>query len=724
MLETDASSNNFLTKEWIKDRLAIEEAAAKISNIILSPDCFDFIKILSILGKAASVDRTYIIRFQGENRKIAYAYEWCDATDGASIKNSDFDIDRLFYPSLIKSLERNENVMVPDVEALPLEFLIEKDILKSRDVRSLLVIPVFLSLGSLAGSIGLENTKESREWLGEEVQNLRVIAGMISIYWERSEIFNALKKSEEKYKNLYEEVKKTEAVYRSLINSSADAIVMSDIEGEISYLNPSFINLFGWNLEEMRGKKANFMPHSEKYFHDKLMDNIIKNGSPCHNLESRRRTKEGKLVEVSLSVSRYDDHEGRPAGMLYIFRDITERKQLEAQLIQAQKMEAVGTLAGGIAHDFNNNLQGIFACTEILLMGKDKNHADYAKLKTIEKSAERASSLTKRLLVFGRKMDNRFEPVDLNHEIRQISNILDRTIPKMISIKLDLDKNIKMINADPAQLEQIMMNLGVNARDAMPEGGILSFKTEEIVLEEKFCDSNPCHKAGCYVLLSVSDNGCGMKEEVLGHIFEPFFTTKKKGKGTGLGLSMVYGIVKEHAGNIICTSVPGKGTIFKIYFPIAENMKTTTIEAESGDLIKGNNETILLVDDEETNRELGKEILEGFGYRTITARDGEDALECYRKNKDRINLIIMDLIMPGMGGTACLKEIIKFDPDAQIIIASGFTSDKSTLSGLKDSAKDFINKPYNIKMMLDVIHRVLSQRQPERSSYEQAYRNK
>jgi two-component system, cell cycle sensor histidine kinase and response regulator CckA len=707
MAEPDMLPKDFFTKEWIKDRLAIEDAVAEISKIILSPDCADFIKILSLMGKAASVNRTYIIRFQGANGKIVYAYEWCDATGAVSMKHRDHDLERLFYPSLIKVLERNENFMVSDIEAMPLESVIEQDILKSRNVRSLLVIPVFSSSGSLAGSIGFENTKESREWLWEEVQNLRVISGMISIYWERIEIFKALKQSEEKYRDLYEEVKKTEAVYRSLINSSADAIVMSDIDGEITYLNPSFINLFGWDLGEMRDKKVAFMPNSERYFYDRLMKDLVEKGNPCSNSECRRRTKDGKLMEVSLSASRYDDHAGKPAGMLFIYRDISERKQLEAQLIQAQKMEAVGTLAGGIAHDFNNNLQGIFACTEILLMGKDKNHSDYSKLKTIEKSVERAGNLTKRLLVFGRKMENKFEPVDLNHEIKQISNILERTIPKMISITLDLDSHISLINADPGQLEQVMMNLGVNARDAMPDGGVLTFKTEEIILDDKYTAANPCYKAGIYVQLSVSDSGCGMKEEVIEHIFEPFFTTKKKGKGTGLGLSMVYGIVRDHGGNITCTSVQGKGTTFKIFFPIAESMYKKKIETESEALIKGNNETILLVDDEETNRELGKEILEGFGYNTITARDGESALECYRENNDRIDLIIMDLIMPGMGGAVCLKEIIKFDPDAKIIIASGFTSDKSTLDTLKYAAKDFINKPYNIKMMLNVIQRVL-----------------
>jgi len=708
MSETEIFSGNVLTKEWIKDRLAIESAVAEISKMFLSPDCADFDHILSIIGKATSANRTYIVRFPDENGKVHYAYEWCDENNAVSMKNCSCDLDRLFHPLFIRRLECGENFMIPDIDALPPGYEIEKDIFRSRDVCSLLLIPVFSSSGMLIGSIGFENTKECREWLGEEVQNLRVISGMISIYWERCEVFNALKKSEEKYRDLYEEVKKAEAVYRSLINSSADAIVMSDMGGEIRYVNPSFNRLFGWTLEDMCDRSTSFIPPIEKYIYDTLVKDIVEKGAPCCNIETRRLTKEGKLIDVSLSISRYDDHEGMPAGMLYVYRDITERKQLEAQLVQAQKMEAVGALAGGIAHDFNNNLQGIFACTEILLMGKEKDHPDYEKLKTIERSAERASNLTRRLLVFGRKMENKFEPVDLNYEVSQVSIILGRTIPKMININIDLDQKIRMINADPGQLEQIMMNLGVNARDAMPDGGTLSFKTEEIRLDEKYCAVNPCYKTGDYVLLSVSDNGCGMKEDVLEHIFEPFFTTKKKGKGTGLGLSMVYGIVREHGGNVTCTSAPGKGTTFKIFFPITERINNEKPENKPERSIRTGSETILLVDDEETNRELGKEILEEFGYKTITAIDGESALECYINNKDAIDLIILDLIMPGMGGAICLKKILKFDPNAKIIIASGFTSEKSKSDILKYAAKEFITKPYNMKMMLDAIQKALS----------------
>jgi len=707
MIEGEMFSGNVLTKEWIKDRLAIEGAVVEISKIFLSPDGADINRILSIVAKAASVNRTHINRFRNGYEKIDYAYEWCDA-DAASMKERDHDMNMLINQRLIRRLESGENIMVPDIEALPPESVKERDLLRSRDVRSILIIPVFSSSGALVGSMGFENTRKCREWLGEEVQTLRVISEMLSTYWERSEVFAALGKNEIKYKELYEEIKKTEAVYRSVINSSADAILMSDMEGEIRYINPSFIHLFGWSLEEMQDISTPFIPESEKYIYNALIKDIVAKGNPCKSFETRRRTKEDKLIEVSISVSRYDDHEGEPSGMLYIFRDISERKQLEAQLIQAQKMEAIGTLAGGIAHDFNNNLQGILACAEILLMGKNKDHPDYAKLKTIEKSAERASNLTKRLLVFGRKMDNKFEPVDLNHEVRQVSSILERTIPKMINVVLDLDKNVRRIKADSGQLEQIIMNLGLNARDAMPDGGILSFKTEEITLDEKYCTANPCYKAGTYVLLSVADSGCGMEEEVLKHIFEPFFTTKKKGHGTGLGLSMVYGIVKDHGGDITCTSAYGEGTTFSIFFPVIDFINESKIEYLQEGIIKGNNETILFVDDEKTNRELGKEILEGFGYKAITAMDGESALECYCKNKDIIDLVVLDLIMPGMGGSKCLKKIIEFDPGAKVVIASGFISDKPTLDDLKYTARDFITKPYNIKMMLNAIQRVLS----------------
>jgi signal transduction histidine kinase len=446
----------------------------------------------------------------------------------------------------------------------------------------------------------------------------------------------------------------------------------------------------------------------EKSEHDRLISGIIESGIPCQDIETRRYTKDRRILNVSLSISRYDDHEGKPAGLLYLLRDISERKHLEAQLIQAQKMEAIGTLAGGIAHDFNNSLQAIFACTEILLMGKKVGDPDHSKLITIEKAIQRASKLTKRLLIFGRKMDNETIPVNLNNEIDQISQILKRTIPKMISIKFDLNEKIGMIKADPNQLEQVMMNLSINARDAMPEGGELTFKTETAVITDSAASKITGLPEGDYVLLTISDTGTGMESSTLEHIFEPFFTTKKVGEGTGLGLSMVYGIVKSHGGHISCISTPGKGTSFMIYFPVIQKGMDLNRVVEAEPVQGGANENILFVEDDETTREVVGELLKQSGYTVYSASGCEEAIRLYSDNVEKIDLVISDLIMPGMGGKKLVEAILAINPNAKIIIASGYNVQESAALAKEWGAKEFLSKPYEINKLLKTLKNVLN----------------
>jgi CheY-like chemotaxis protein len=297
--------------------------------------------------------------------------------------------------------------------------------------------------------------------------------------------------------------------------------------------------------------------------------------------------------------------------------------------------------------------------------------------------------------------------VELNLEVRSVCKLLERSIPKMISIELHLAERLKIINADPAQLEQIMMNLGVNARDAMPDGGNLIFETENVILDEEYCKTHLEATTGEYVMLSVSDTGNGMEKEIAEHIFEPFYTTKETGKGTGLGLSTVYGIVKRHGGNVNCYSESGHGATFKIYFPVIEQERAVAEEKEVQVPVSGGNETILLVDDEESIRELGEDILVRFGYTVVTASDGESALEIYRRKEQKIDLVVLDLIMPGMGGRRCLEEILKIDSEATVIIASGYSANGKVKEALESGAVEFIGKPYNIKDMLRKVRNVL-----------------
>ncbi len=396
-------------------------------------------------------------------------------------------------------------------------------------------------------------------------------------------------------------------------------------------------------------------------------------------------------------------------------REIRERKQaeeqkkkLENQLLHAQKMEAIGTLAGGIAHDFNNLLQAISGYTQLLLMRKDSNDPDYGKLEVIQSSTLKASELTKQLLIFSRKMESKLKPLDLNHEVMQVCKILQRTIPRMITIDLRLSENLKVVNADSAQLEQILMNLGVNARDAMAEGGILTFQTENVYLDRGYTTSMLGANPGEYILLTVSDTGQGMDKETLQHLFEPFYTTKEAGKGTGLGLAIVYGIVQNHNGYIQVDSRPGGGTTFRIYFPVLKDdgaLKGAEAKAPA-DTPRGR-ERILLVDDEKTVLDIGQDLLRQYGYETILADGGEKAIEIYRREKDRIDLVILDLIMPGMGGQKCFQELLRINPEIKVIISTGASAEEQVREAFKPHPVGFVSKPYQLKDMLSKVREVL-----------------
>ena len=502
-------------------------------------------------------------------------------------------------------------------------------------------------------------------------------------------------------KKAEEALRQSEESLKTILNSIQAGIVIIDAEtNTIVDANPAAIKMIGASKEEIIGHVCH------KYIcpAEKGKCPITDLGQEIDNSERILLTATGEEVPILKTVTPI--LLGGKEHLLDSFIDITEKKRLEAQLLQSQKMEAIGTLAGGVAHDFNNMLQAIFGYTQILLMGKEPSNPDYEKLEAIEKSAQRASDLTKQLLIFSRKVESKLRPMDLNHEVKQVEKLLKRTIPRMIKIELYLADDLSTVNADPAQMEQVMMNIGVNARDAMPEGGRLIFETENVILDEEYCKTHLGATLGDYVLFTVSDTGHGMDKETLEHIFEPFYTTKEAGKGTGLGLAMVYGIVKSHSGYIMCYSEPGEGTTFKIYLPTIKQ-ETGLEETKEEEMPTRGTETVLLVDDEEAIRELGDEMLTRFGYTVFTAPDGESALEIYREKKEKIDLIILDLIMPGMGGRRCLEEILKINLKAKVVIASGYSVNGPTKEALKAGGRGFISKPYSVKQMLKAVREAL-----------------
>jgi len=538
----------------------------------------------------------------------------------------------------------------------------------------------------------------------------------------------ALQDNLEQLKQREKALRDSEERFRLLAENVVDIIWILDPETlRFVYISPSVGRIVGYKPDEVMGLNLNHLltPESKKLTDRFLTEELpksLQDASRTSRVELDILHKNGSTVWVETIARVVYINWLSAYGIIGVTRNITkrkesenERKRLQDQLLQAQKMEAVGTLAGGIAHDFNNSLQGILGYTQILIFEKNKEDPDLKLLKQIEKAAQRSSELTRQLLTFSRKMESQLRPLDLNQEVQQLEQLLERTIPKMIGIETRLGSDLNIINGDPVQIEQVIMNLSINARDAMPDGGKLAFECENTILDEDYCKIHVDVSPGKFVRLRISDTGNGMDRQTLDHIFEPFFTTKAMSEGTGLGLAMVYGIVKNHGGHITCESEPGKGTTFSVYFPVIDEADSQQPEQHQAmTQTPYGNETILLVDDEDFLRDLGKRMLTKFGYTVLTAPDGETAVQVYREQGAQISLVILDLIMPGIGGRNCLDQILKEDPSATVIIASGFSVDGSTQKEIESKAKGFVSKPFELDQMINIVRKTLDEKLPPR----------
>ncbi len=392
--------------------------------------------------------------------------------------------------------------------------------------------------------------------------------------------------------------------------------------------------------------------------------------------------------------------------MMRAVQTMNAQKRLQIELQQAQKLEAVATLAGGVAHDFNNLLQAILGSAELLRMDRLKDAPGIGELEDIIAAVERGGKLVRQLLTYSKKIRSVKRPIRLNLRVEQVRQLLQRTLPKMIDIELRLADDLHHVNADAVQMEQVLMNLAVNAKDAMPEGGKLVIETDNVDRWEKDDGPPPQLVRREGVQLSISDTGKGMSSDTREHIFEPFFSTKSPGKGTGLGLSMVHGIVRNHDGQITCRSTPGEGTRFDIYLPAVDDIPRETRRSSKTTRLEGH-ETLLIVDDDEVIRRAGKKRLEKAGYKVLTASNGEKALEIYGSRAGEIDLVLLDLIMPGIGGVKCLENMLKIDPRIKFVIISGHIEGELDLQKITSKAPAWLRKPFGQERLLTTVREVL-----------------
>ena len=520
----------------------------------------------------------------------------------------------------------------------------------------------------------------------------------------RNRTEETLRESEKRNKDLYTEVKKAEELYRSLFRCSVDAIVTYDLEGKIEYLSPAFTEIFGWTLEEMKGKQIPFEHEFRKESIVNAIQDLVEQGVPCNVFETKCRTKDRRLLDVSVSASRHNDHKGKSMGTLFILRDISEKKRVEAQLHYIERMEAIGTLAGGIAHDFNNLMMGMLGNISLTLYDIGPDDPNYKRLKTVERLIQSGSELTSKLLGYARKGKYELRLINLNKIIKESSATFGRA-RKEIVILTDLAENLLSVKADGSQIEQVLINLFINAADAMPGGGDLVLQTANVTHKE-MKDKPYTPKPGKYVMIKVKDNGTGMDQDTIARIFQPFFTTKEMGLGSGLGLASAYGIVKGHGGYVDVESEKGHGTVFSIYIPASEeSIQKDPIVSEP---IEEGDETILLVDDEEMIIDVGCQLLEKLGYTVLEARGGKEAIQIYQENRDNIDMIILDMIMPDLGGSEVYDKIKTIDPGVKVLLSSGYSVDGQATEILKRGCNGFIQKPFNLKKLSKKIREVLN----------------
>ena len=654
---------------------------------------------LADIGRFCAAGRAYLFQFSSDGATMNNTHEWCAPGVKPEIENLQ-GLPLKMFPWWMKLLKAGQNIHVKNVAELAPEARAEKEILEAQNTKSVLVVP-FLVDNRLAGFLGFDNVANTIAWGEKELVPLRTLAEIIGTAVTRRHAEALLRQSEAKF--------------RDLVDMLPQIVFETDEKGNLTFVNQNAFNTFGYTKKDLAsGLNVTQMiaPKDRNRAADRMRQTMI---GPSDRLgaEYSAIKKEGTEFPVIIYATSFL-HDGSPVGLRGLMIDITERKgaeedrkSLQAQLIQAQKMEAIGTLAGGIAHNFNNILMGVQGRTSLMMMDKDPSEPDYEHLKGIEEYVKNAVELTKALLGYARGGKYEVKPTDLNILIKHESRMFGRTKREM-RVHEKYEKDLWTVDVDQSQIKQALLNLYVNAWQAMPGEGDLYIQTENATVDTEYINSFVI-TPGRYAKVSVTDTGVGMDAATRERIFDPFFSTKDVGHGSGLGLASVYGIIKNHGGFINVTSQRGEGTTFNIYLPASDREAEEEGPDPKKHEVHYGQGSILLVDDEEMIVEVGKAMLERLGYRAIIARSGQEALNLYEKQREDIDLVILDMIMPGMGGGETYDRLREIDGNVKVILSSGYSIEGKAKEIMDRGCSGFIQKPFAMEALSRKVREALDE---------------
>lgn len=679
-------------KRFIKQRRALIELTSHRGN-----DGDESLLLLRKIAERAA-----------QTLSVARASIWRYNNDGSSIRcvdlyereegrhSSGTELFANTHPAYFRALEEQEMIVADDAATDPFTCEFTEDYLRPHDIRSMLDVPIVIG-GVRTGVMCLEHVRTLRVWTADEKTFALAMSNLVSLALEgveRRQAEASLRESEKRFRQFAETIE--------------EVFWMTDPTGnEVIYVSPAYEKIWRRTCASLYAAPRSWLEAVHPEDRERVIQAVeTKRTRGEYNETYRIQRSDGSLRWIHDRAFPVRDSRGRVLRIVGTAEDITLSKEVEAQLLRSQRMESIGTLAGGIAHDLNNVLAPIMMSIELLKL-QEKDARKMSILTTIEDSTKRGADMVKQVLSFARGVEGKKIEVQVGHLLKEIEKFANETFPKNIQVRSDIPADLWVVQGDPTQMHQVLLNLCVNARDAMPDGGTLTLSASNLVLDEHYAAMNGEAVPGFYLLLQVEDSGTGMPPEVMARIFDPFFTTKELGHGTGLGLSTTIAIIKNHGGFVRVYSEVGKGTRFRVYLPAHAADDTWNAASRLADLPRGNGELVLLVDDEAAVREITGQTLESFGYRVLQAADGIEGATLFATHQKEIAVVFTDMMMPSMDGVAMMQVLMRMDPEVRVIAASGLNANNLKVREMGPGCKHFISKPYTAETLLKTLAAVL-----------------